>query len=77
MNERIMVYIGPTLPNIIQTGASYSAGYPPKVAAAVKHMPYLADLMVPAQQLAKAKKEVRNPESALGMIYRRAEKGEN
>ena len=39
MNERIMVYIGPTLPNIIQTGASYSAGYPPKVAAAVKHMP--------------------------------------
>ena len=71
MNERIMVYIGPTLPNIIQTGASYSAGYPPKVAAAVKHM------MVPAEQLAEAKKEVRNPESALGMIYRRAEKGEN
>lgn len=72
----VKVYVGPSIAGIVQEGAAFSGGYPPKVAAAVRQAPFLADLMVPPEKLAEARKEVRNPDSALGALYRRAGKGE-
>jgi len=67
------VYIGPSIEGILQTGAAFKGGYPPRVAAAIKNAPYLEDLMAETKNLANAKKELRNPESGLQMLYRRAE----
>lgn len=69
------VYIGPSIDGVIQTGAAYKNGYPPKVEQLIVKAPYIADLMVETSHLANAKKELRNPESGLQMLYRRAEEG--
>lgn len=69
------IYIGPSIPGVVQTGASFSGGYPPMVAAALKAQPFLQELMVVSGELAQAKKETRNSESRLGMLYRKAEGG--
>ncbi|MDY3230594.1 MAG: hypothetical protein SOX46_03310 [Clostridiaceae bacterium] len=73
--KQTMVYIGPSIQNVIVTGTAFYGGYPPHIEAALRRHPYLNDLMVPVQELSHARKEVRNPESALGRIYRKAEGG--
>ena len=30
MEKQIMVYVGPSLKNIVQTGAAFKGGYPPE-----------------------------------------------
>lgn len=69
------MYIGPSIEGVLQAGSTFSGGYPPRISSALKTAPYLADLMVDTGQIAQAKKELRDPESSLNMIYRRAEKG--
>ena len=49
-----MIYIGPSIDHLIQTGAAFAGGYPPKVEAALKKEPFLYDLMIPVSQLAEA-----------------------
>ena len=45
--------------------------------AALKREPFLNDLMIPVEQLSEARKELRNPESGLAALYRRAEGGKH
>lgn len=69
-----MIYIGPSIKGIIQTGAAFSGGYPPVVSALLLQRPFLKELMVEPGQLAEARKEIRDPKSRLGMFYQKAEK---
>ena len=72
-----MIYIGPSIDHLIQTGAAFAGGYPPKVEAALKKEPFLYDLMIPVSQLAEARKELSKPGSGLAALYRRAEGGKH
>lgn len=74
MTKKTVVYIGPTIESVVLTGTAFYGGYPPGVTEALKRNPYLQDLMIPAEKLAEAKKTVRDPESSLGVLYRRAER---
>ena len=74
MDEKITrIYIGPTIKGVIQTGTAFKGGTPPYMEETVKREPYLMDLIVPAAELAEAKKKIRNPEDSLAMLYRKAE----
>ena len=69
MEKKVLVYIGPSLKNIVQTGTAFTGGYPPKLQEAVKTFPYLAELVVPAENLAQARKALKEPGSSLNQIY--------
>lgn len=75
--EQAVVYIGPSIRHVVQAGTAFKGGYPPKVERALEKEPYLYDLMIPVDQLAEARKELRIPESSLAMLYRRAEGGKD
>lgn len=75
MEKKTVVYIGPTRCGILLTGTAFCGGYPPNVEKLIKEEPFLKDLMIPVEGLAEAGKEVRNPESALGALYRKAAGG--
>lgn len=70
-----MVYVGPSIKNILQGGTAFKGGYPPKVAEMLKAHPFMAGLMVPAGKLADARKSMADPGGELATLYRRAEKG--
>ena len=75
MEKQIMVYVGPSLKNIVQTGAACKGGYPPKLKQEMKNRPYLSELMVPAENLAAARKELRRTGSSLNQLYQKAKGG--
>lgn len=75
--ERSMVYIGPSINHLVQTGTVFKGGYPPKVEAALKEKPFLCDLMIPVEELAKARKELNHPKSSLAVLYSRVEGGKH
>lgn len=75
MDKKTNIYVGPTIEGIVQTGTAFRGGLPPRLTALVSQEPFFADLMVPAARLAEARKELRNPESSMGALYRKAEQG--
>ena len=75
--KQTMVYIGPSIGHLVQTGTAFKGGYAPRMEAALKREPFLNDLMIPVEQLSEARKELRNPESGLAALYRRAEGGKH
>ena len=76
MDKQIMVYVGPSLKNIVQTGTAFRGGYPPKLEQEMRNRPYLSELMVPAENLAAARKELRKAGSSLNQLYQKV-KGVN
>lgn len=69
-----MAYIGPTIEHIVQTGAVFRGGYPPKLTALLVKEPFLVELLVPIEKLAESKKIIRIQDSNLNLLYRKAEK---
>lgn len=74
MNRESVMYVGPTLERIVQEGTVFRNGYPEKFMRVLNTYPVLQDLIVPVESLAKVKKSIRNPESDISMVYRKAEK---
>lgn len=74
MNHKSLMYVGPSLERIVQEGTVFRNGYPEKVKRVLNNYPILQDLIVPVESLAKVKKSIRNPESNISMVYRKAEK---
>ena len=75
MNKNgVLIYVGPSLDQIVKNGASFRCGYPPRLTAFIKRYPFINELMVPSEQLAEAKKNIRSSESNLNTLYRKAEK---
>lgn len=65
-------YIGPTIEHIVQTGAVFKGGYPPKLADLLEKEPFLTELLVPIEKLAESKKIIRIQDSNLNLLYRKA-----
>ena len=73
--SKTMVYIGPSMEGVVMTGTAFAGGYPPRGQNLLNKEPYMADLFVSADTLAESRKTLREPESRLNLLYRRAEKG--
>lgn len=74
MNRESVMYVGPSLERIVQEGTVFRNGYPEKFKRVLNSYPILQDLIVPVESLAEVKKSIRNPESDISMVYRKAEK---
>lgn len=74
MKSSSTVYIGPSLEHIVHEGTVFRNGYPSKFEDTIGVYPFLRELMVPVESLAEAKKSIRDPESSMSMLYRKAEK---
>lgn len=74
MNRESVMYVGPSLERIVQEGTVFRNGYPEKFKRVLNSYPILQDLIVPVESLAKVKKSIRDPESDISMVYRKAEK---
>ena len=57
----IVMYLGPSVHGIIQSGTSYKNGLPPKAAALAALHPVFLELFVPVDGLARARKELAEP----------------
>lgn len=69
-----LIYVGPSIDQVVRNGASFCCGFPPKLTEIINKYPFINELMVPSELLAEAKKSIRNSESNLNMLYRKAEK---
>lgn len=70
----IVMYLGPSVHGIIQSGTSYKNGLPPKAAALAALHPVFLELFVPVDGLARARKELAEPGSQLRGVYEEAVK---
>lgn len=75
MEKEIVVYVGPSLKNVVQSGTAFCNGYPPKLREEMERRPYLLELMVPAWRLAEARRELRTAGSGLRQIYEKVRGG--
>lgn len=73
-NKNSVIYVGPSLEHIVREGSVFRNGYPQKLKELMKEQPFLEELLVPVDLLAETKKAIRNPESSMRMLYRKAEK---
>ena len=67
-----VVYIGPTIRGRLMTGTIYRDGLPEAEAAFVTEHPVLRRLVVPIEDLAAARAEIRHPGAALAVLYEKA-----
>lgn len=74
MNGESVMYVGPSLERIVQEGTVFRNSYPEKFKRVLNSYPILQDLIVPVESLAKVKKSIRDPESNISMVYRKANK---
>lgn len=67
-------YLGPTIKNVVESGTVFVAGKVTTIfEKKMEEIPLLKSLLIPTSGLVKAKKELRNKESTISAIYRKAE----
>ncbi len=64
-----VMYIGPTIRNVVTTGTLYNNGLPESLRKEAEKQPVIRNLIVPVSELAAAQKELAVPGSALAVIY--------
>lgn len=69
--EKTMVYIGPTIKHVAREGSAYRGGYTPKFEQKMKENPILKELLVPVDELARARKETRTAGSRMEALYKK------
>lgn len=67
--KRTLVYIGPSIKNLVSSGTVYNNGVPEALIQEMKEQPVIKSLLVPVEELAEARKELAQPGSALKIIY--------
>lgn len=67
--EETVMYIGPTIKNVVTTGTLYNNGLPDALKEAAGKQPAIRSLIVPIGGLAAAQRELAVPGSALAVIY--------
>ena len=70
-----VVYMGPSIKNVMQEGTVFTNGYPEKVKAYLEAHPIAKELIVATSQMAAVKKELRDVNSARSIFYEKM-KGE-
>lgn len=64
-----VVYIGPTIENVVSKNIVFNNGIPKYLTDEIAKQPLINNLIVPIEQLASARNELRNPKSALSIVY--------
>ncbi|RDY30292.1 hypothetical protein [Lachnotalea glycerini] len=67
--EGTVVYIGPTIENIVTQNIVFNNGIPQYLREEMLKQPLISNLIVPIGQLAGARSELRNPQSTLSIVY--------
>ena len=67
--KKTVVYIGPSIRNVVSTGTIYNNGLPESLILKMNEQPVIKNLLVPVEGLADARKELTRPGSALRTIY--------
>ena len=66
------IYLGPVIPGAAVTGTVYKNGLTPQMKKAVDEVPAIGKLLVGIKDAAKARKELRDPASAVSICYEKA-----
>lgn len=69
VQKKTVVYIGPTIKNVVSTGTIYNNGLPEPLKKEMEKLPMIGSLLIPVDRLAAAQKELATPGSALAIIY--------
>jgi hypothetical protein len=64
-----VVYIGPSITNVVEEGAIFNNGLTQALLDEIKRKPFLKGLIIPINQLAKAKADLRVNNSAIHTLY--------
>lgn len=64
-----VVYIGPTIENVVSKNIFFNNGIPKYLSDEINKQPLISNLIVPIDKLAAARSELRNPKSALSIVY--------
>lgn len=67
-----VIYIGPTIPGVAKENTVYSNGMPEALAAKAEEVPAVKALIIPVEKLAVASAELKNPGSAMSVVYNKA-----
>lgn len=68
-----VVYIGPDIPGAKQY-TTYNNGLPDALKEKIKEHPFFNSFVIPVAKLARASAELMQEESALNILFRKAEK---
>lgn len=64
-----VVYMGPSIKNVMQEGTVFTNGYPEKVKVYLEAHPIAKELIVATSQMAVVRKELRDVKSARAIFY--------
>lgn len=67
-----MIYIGPAIRGVAQTGTVFRNGLPDSLKKTMKEAPVFNSLLIPVKELGKARIELRDGSSALAACYNKA-----
>lgn len=66
-----VIYMGPAIAGVTVPGTIYKNGLTPQMQKKVQELPAMSRLLVPVEQTAKVRKELRNPQSAVSVCYQK------
>lgn len=72
VRKETVVYMGPSINGVIETGTAMNDKYPDRFAEILKSNSYFSGLLIPVGKLNDAKKELRRQGSELDMLYKQA-----
>ena len=67
-----VIYMGPAIAGVAVPGTVFQNGLPPRLAKMSKELPALKRLLVETGKAQQARKDLRNPQSALSVCYQNA-----
>ena len=67
-----VVYVGPAIRGVVQSGTVFNNGLPAALQKKIEENPVFGSLLVPVQELGKAKRELRDGATALSACYKKA-----
>lgn len=72
LEESDVVYVGPTIRNTVTTNTVFKSGVPEALKDKIREYPYLKALLVDVSDYALALAEIRNNNSAMATLYKKA-----
>ena len=72
LKESDVVYVGPTIRNTVTTNTVFKSGVPEALKDKIREYPYLKALLVDVSDYALALAEIRNNNSAMATLYKKA-----
>lgn len=69
-----LVYVGPSVPNVVQTNTVYKNGIPGTLKKWIEKYPLFGALLVPVRGISKVRLEMRDAGSEKNLIFHEAEK---